>query len=818
MKIKTTLLCRSSESILEEVVVEGLPHDHSLVPLISESSNGSTLPFHIYETSNLHEDIRTLLFVYPYTSLQNAACILGEQDRLGSIISTFPWKLSYAKAKWTSRLNYRTRAEDCARIKECPRGKWPTGGARIIFDRAAISPDHIVIRGAIRTGQPADRSIRVICLDKQLERIDSRFTILNNGSLNNRGTASNDPIDIEFSIRIPLDKAATLAEDVFVCALQGDSPSKLIALRVFTRDICLNMLNESNRDYLDIDCNAEYQQWWQYARISEKELERQSRHTFDDQPHFSIIVPLYKTPIRLFTEMVESVLRQSYSNWELILVNASPEDAALSMRAQEYAGSDRRVKVVSLDENLGISLNTSAGIQEASGDFICFFDHDDLLEPDILFEYTKAINNNPETDVLYCDEDKLTPDGFFVDPKFKPDFDIEYLADNNYICHLLTIRKTLLDTLPPNTPEYDGAQDHNMVLLASERARHVHHVRKILYHWRMSATSTSGNPEAKSYANIAGIKVVQAHYDRMGIPAIVRKSRRNFTYAVKYLYPNAKPSISVIIPTESHSGMLTQCLDSISTLSTAANIEVILVNMDNRTASSEMFPDDLYPYEIKGLSPQNDEIISSAEALNRGATVARGDFLLFMHDDVIFEPDFDIEHFVGAAARSGVGAVCCRLFYPDDCLQHAGYYIDDHGSICDFFKYMPRERWGLLCLLDSQRTVTAASSACMMIEKSKYFKAGPFNADLNEKYSDLDFCMRLNALGFHSIFTPELNAIHYGTCETEHRFDTHGINHQHCGAKQSPTATLEHCCDNIDPYFNETLRIVMGCAFHACLS
>ena len=210
--------------------------------------------------------------------------------------------------------------------------------------------------------------------------------------------------------------------------------------------------------------------------------------------------------------------------------------------------------MVELEENLGISENTNAGIAVATGDFVCFFDHDDVLEPSILFEYALAVNERPDTDLIYCDEDKLLPDGTLSQPFFKPDFSIDLLRNNNYVCHMLTVRRSLLQEIEPNTREYDGAQDHNLTLRASERARHVAHVARVLYHWRISPTSTAGNAGTKSYASEAGLRAVREHLERVGLPAEVSLADRPFTYRVIYDVPASRPLVSIVIPNKDPRG------------------------------------------------------------------------------------------------------------------------------------------------------------------------------------------------------------------------------------------------------------------------
>lgn len=817
MIVKSKCLCRSSSHVYEEVIIEELPEDHSIAPIVKTNGKAVTIPYAIFPMDARPEQRDSLLFVYPLLPTRHAQYAIGEFSSEGILYKTHVFELDFEKAKWRSRLNYRTNPEECSRIKNCPRGKWPMGNARIILDAAAISPKHIVLRGAMRIPANQPDLPQVFCIDQQLNRIDSDFTILKPYSFNSSSTAHESYRDVLFSVRIPLDEDLVMRDDIFL-VLHSDAPSlQATAYRRLSVEECKNMLEKSNRQYLDIDCNAEYQQWRNLTRITPESLIRQREHSFPYMPKFSIVVPLYKTPKRFFFDMVESVTSQSYPNWELILVNASPEDAELRESAQVAMGNDERITSIELEENLGISLNTNAGVRIARGDFVCFFDHDDLLEPDLLFEYVKAINERPETDILYCDEDKLTPDGFYVDPKFKPDFSIDYLCDNNYICHLLTIRTSLLRSLPENAKEYDGAQDHNMVLRAAEHARHVKHVRRILYHWRMSETSTSGNPDNKPYATIAGIKAVQAHFDRLNIPVTVTKSRRNFTYAIRYHAPADVPLVSVIIPTRGDLALVKQALASLDSATDYPRIEVLIVAQQDRSASQILTSASWDAYKFPVSVIYNKSSFSPQVAFNAGAKAAEGEFLLFMHDDVMAEAPFNLAHLVGAASRSDIGAVGPRLFYPDNCLQHAGYRLEKDGNIRDYFKKIPRNRWGLLCLADSQRNVTAVSSACMMISSKNFHAVNGFDSHLSWEYGDVDLCLRLKELNHITLFTPEANAMHFENPYFDYPTDELKEAAELCINKSLFLKKWSKEIDDHDPFFNDGLDHVMGTSFESCL-
>lgn len=256
------------------------------------------------------------------------------------------------------------------------------------------------------------------------------------------------------------------------------------------------------------------------TREAELEAQRRSLGEFAQRPTFSIIVPLYKTPRDFLDQMVDSVLAQTYPDLELLLVNASPEDDGLCARVEEIVCSDERVRSVELEDNQGITLNTNAGIRAATGDFLCFLDHDDTIEPDALWWYAREVSLHPETDLLYCDEDHLL-DGRLIGPFHKSDWDPILLCAQNYVCHMLCVRRSVvegLEGLPGR--EFDGSQDHNMTLLVGERARRVAHVPRVLYHWRMHENSTAGKGVGqKSYALEAERLAVQSHLDRCGVKA-----------------------------------------------------------------------------------------------------------------------------------------------------------------------------------------------------------------------------------------------------------------------------------------------------------
>ena len=265
-----------------------------------------------------------------------------------------------------------------------------------------------------------------------------------------------------------------------------------------------------------------YRSWFLRNRVTEEALAKQRETHFPEEPLISILVPVYRTPVPFLRAMIESVLHQSYGKFELILANASPEEKELSETLRAYKEKDERIVIFDLSENGGISRNTNEAFKRVEGAFTALFDHDDLLEPDALYEYVKALNENPEAEVFYCDEDKVTEAGddwFF--PNFKPDYAPDTLRSSNYICHLLMLRTELFRAAGGLDPAYDGAQDYDLVLRASERTKAFVHVPRILYHWRSHAASTAKSMDTKTYAASAGSRALSAHLQRLGISAEV---------------------------------------------------------------------------------------------------------------------------------------------------------------------------------------------------------------------------------------------------------------------------------------------------------
>ena len=503
-----------------------------------------------------------------------------------------------------------------------------------------------------------------------------------------------------------------------------------------------------------------YEEWFTTVHQTPKMvLDAQRSVSFEIEPTFSFIVPLYKTPIPFLRDMVTSVLEQTYTKFELVLVNASPEDAELCAVIGEYAARDERVKIVTLERNMDIALNTDAGIRAAKGDFLCFLDHDDFIEHDLLFQYVSALNRFPETDMLYCDEDKFR-DGHFVDGFLKPDFDWELLAAINYVCHMLVVRASVVAKINLSDSEVSGAQDWDMSYKIAEQARNIFHVRKVLYHWRIHDESTAKDSDAKPYTHKASEKVIENHFERIGLPAIVEDGPFANSHAVTYVLPEERPLISIVIPNKDHVDLLSRCIDSIREKTTYENYEIIVVENNSTEDSTFAY------YEMLKGEGKNIRVVlydggfNFSAICNLGAKNANGEYYLFLNNDTeVITPDW-LERLLGPMMRDDVACTGAKLLYPDETIQHAGVIIPKSppGHVGLHF---PRNDLFCYGMLQHPRELSAVTGACMLVKKSEFDALGGFDEELAVAYNDVDLCLRLREAGKRIVIEPRAELFHY---------------------------------------------------------
>ncbi|MEA5002433.1 MAG: glycosyltransferase [Christensenella sp.] len=512
------------------------------------------------------------------------------------------------------------------------------------------------------------------------------------------------------------------------------------------------------RIYVQFD--AEYLYWMKNNTPTEEEYTAQRSHVFEYAPKVSIIVPLYNTPEHFFREMIDSVVGQTYPNWELCLADGSTEANDLKNIVTSY--NDDRIVYKRLETNEGISGNSNRAIAMATGEYVALLDHDDTLMPQALYENISLINKDRDYEFIYSDEDKITEDGSRrFDPFFKPDFAPNMFLAFNYITHFVVMKKSLLDEIGYFNAQFNGAQDYDLFLRATEKAKKVGHIGDILYHWRISETSTAFSSDTKSYTVEAGKKALEAAFVRRGLSnAHVACNTLDNYYITSYDIPAPHPLVSIIIPNKDEPATLKKCIDSILLRSTYDNYEILVV--ENNSTGQEIFS-----YYEKLKQQQNiriitwDGIFNYAAINNFAAQQAKGELLLFLNNDVsIISPDW-LEQMVMHAVRSEIGAVGAKLYYPDDTIQHAGVVLKIGAVAGHSHKHLDRWDVGSFGRMTFVQDVAGVTAACLMVRKNVFEEAGGFDEQFVVAFNDVDLCLKIREAGYINLFTPFAELYHY---------------------------------------------------------
>ena len=590
---------------------------------------------------------------------------------------------------------------------------------------------------------------------------------------------------------------------------------------------------------------------------SEETRKEQERATFDKMPLISILVPLYNTPEKFLRDMIESVLAQTYGNWQLCLADGSDAEhiGTVETIVREYqkdpratrtddrwntsgadagknpdagANSDAsgfcRIKYQKLEKNEGISGNTNHCLELAEGEYIGLFDHDDILHPEVLYWYVKAINEE-NADYIYCDETTFKGDDInkMITMHFKPDYAIDNLRANNYICHFSVFKRTLLDGTELFRPKFDGSQDHDMILRLTDRAEHIVHVPKLLYYWRSHAGSVASDINAKPYAIDAAKGAVADHLRRHGYDHFKITSTRAFETIFKITYEvQGTPKISIVIPNCEHKEDLKRCIDSIYEKSVYDNYEIIVVENNSKGSEIRGYYEELKNGGLKDIvkvvdytaykamagGDSKDSSFNYSAVVNYGVKNSTGDYIVLLNNDTQVITVNWMEELLMYAQREDVGAVGAKLYFPDRKIQHAGVVLklgahrtaghSHYGQAGMNLGYM-----GRLCYAQD---VSAVTGACLMVSRKKYDEVGGFDEGFAVSLNDVDFCLKLRQAGYLNVFTPFAELYHYESLSRG--LDLEGKNAaRYEGESEHFRTKWKEVLDKGDPYYNPNFSL-----------
>ena len=489
------------------------------------------------------------------------------------------------------------------------------------------------------------------------------------------------------------------------------------------------LVYEKNLEKAEKDELTDYEKWTMKNSLSDQEYQKEKKFKFRKRPKISIIVPLYNTNTDFFRELLYSIHLQTYSNWELCLADGSKEKLT---EIEKMCENDKRIKYKFLNENKGISGNTNEAIKMATGEYIALLDHDDMLSLDALFEIVKAINENKNADFIYSDEDKF----HFIDeprflPHFKPDFAPDTLRANNYICHFSVVKKSLLENVGFFNSSFDGAQDYDLILRISEKAKKIVHIPKILYHWRVHPSSTAMNTEAKPYAFEAGKKAILSHLDRIGLKGSVSDGINTGTYVIDYELLE-KPKVQIFVINRNNSNTIEECKNSLISNTNYKNIEIKIINIDNQNIG---------------------------KVINEKIKNTDSEYIILVNSALRILTKNWIENMLGFAEREDVGVVGAKTYFDlkEKKVQNAGFILNkDDGAICLFNGFVENE-YGYFARESLIQNLNAVSGNCFLFKKSLLSKIGYFSEEYKESFYDIDFCLKNRNYGELIVFNPYIN-------------------------------------------------------------
>lgn len=837
--------CRGDGSFYAKLKIQDAWPDEQLcayvsavVPSASTSTAASipaSLPASLFPT----DDPQIWVLQIPLLDVKEITVEVVSQDpavrRLGSI--TF----NYEKIKWESRINYRLRKELCAEIRDYER-RFTQNRYQPQIMRYLEGDDSIIWRTRICwQGSPETKPELQV-----LDGVGNPIAFTQYFFEFQESVDPDTPHALFVSIGLPVDQRYfTLVasdprqgagEDATSDPKQGagedvtsdpkqdagenatSDPSGQIqpgfcavnpgAYEAFKYETWKYMKDARADD-------AAYQQWFKTHCATKDELARQRSHQFAHEPLISVIVPCFNSQERYLKELLDSVLAQSYSHWELLLVDATCAISDVPAKCAEEYGrkldQPSAIRHLPLGGEGNIVTNTNYGIEQAHGEFVAFLDHDDLLEPDVLYHYVEAINNHPNATLLYCDEDLFEKAGTYIQPAFKSKINVDLLYSHNYVTHFLMVRRAALLEEGLSDDEVSGAQDYDVTLKMVRRALassstssnvtnssnlssstnlastnlanlpnlplealddQLIHIPRILYHWRIHEESTStGNKDVKPYAERAGQIALQRHLDARNIAACVETTDTPFVYRVRYAlsaadtpHPIDDPIVSIVIPSKDHVDVLDACITSIVERSTFSQFEIIVVENNSINPETFEYYQRLPQYDPRiriTQWPQKDGNFNYSALINFGASQAQGDYLLLLNNDTeVIMPDW-IEEMVGYLQRPEVGVVGAKLYFRDHLTQHAGMEVGPFDAVVHVNQDFSSKREGYLAKAVRPGNFSSVTGACQMVSHSLFDELSGYDEALAVGFNDVDFCLRVQQAGYLVTFTPYAELYHY---------------------------------------------------------
>jgi len=569
------------------------------------------------------------------------------------------------------------------------------------------------------------------------------------------------------------------------------------------RPVKIIYLDESNQDSI-----FTYNDWIT-NKLGSKNSETyytQKLSLLNSSPKISIIMPVYNTPLKYLKEAIESVINQNYQNWELCIADDLSTELKVKKILRSYAAKDPRIKVVYRESNGHISAASNSALELTTGEFVLLMDHDDLLAYNCLTEIALAILHHPECDIIYSDEDKIDEQGIHQVAHFKSDWAPDHLLSRNYVGHVTVMRKTILDQINGFRLGFEGSQDYDLLLRATEITQKIVHIPKVLYHWRIHTLSAAQSEEVKPYAYIAAKKALQEAIERRGLHGEIKYLSGLRGYKINY-FVEKQNKVSIIIPTKDQTTLLKNTIDSILEKTSYTNYEIIILNNNSITTELSEF---LTTYKSK--YPDLITVIEAhfpfnfSKLMNIGVSHASGDYILFLNNDVeVIHTDW-LTTMVSYVQQERIGAVGCKLLYPDDTIQHAGVIVGLGGVAGHTFVGAYKEEAGYFNYIQSVNNFSAVTAACLMVRKDAFEAVTGMDEQFEVEYNDVDFCLKLMEAGYNNVYLPQVELYHYESATRGHPHQSKPSYERHLKEMKLFKLKWQKYIDH-DPHYNPNLNL-----------
>lgn len=739
MQAHLYMVCRTNGKLYLDV---RLSEEECLDGLSAYATSGDRrFPAQVFPADGGMEPTTRWIVMVPFLALAKADVIIeGSRGAYPAL------HVNFKRAKLISLLNARLRRSAFESVATCD-GRFLDGITQMRLLRFLEGEDDTAIWRMDVTrdaGDDAEDAIEVF--DGFGNPVEFELFLFEDQAMDVDGIRARRKI---YSLRVPygLDCFHVTAGNGF-CSCDGRFYNvKRTETREFMKDACAD--------------EGQYRTWLDAHKASSEDLAAQAQAVLTVQPKFSIVVPVFEPNAGYLSACISSVTNQSYANWELLLVDASSQGGIVS-NCLEAIGDDARIRHLELDGNLGIAGNTNVGIENATGGWVAFLDYDDILEPDALFCYVRAIARDADAVALFCDEDTFEVDGQYRFPVFKSELNLDLLYSYNCVTHFLAVKREALEAIGTSPDDVTGAQDYDLTLRVIAAGGKIVHVPRVLYHWRQHSASTAGdNVSSKPYAQEAGRLALQRHFEARGIAGHVEETSHPFIYRMRYALSDPHPLVSVIIPNKDHIGELDACVRSIIEKSAYREFEVVIV--ENNSEDDETFA----CYERITVEFDQVKVVrwegsfNYSAIINHGVQHAAGSRLLLLNNDTeVISPDF-IPEMLGYLERPEVGVVGAKLFFRDGLVQHAGIEVGPFDTIVHVNQDFVDEREGYRGRATRPGNFSAVTGACQMVRRDVFEQVGGYDEDFAVGFNDADFCMRAKEAGYLTVFTPYAKLHHY---------------------------------------------------------